>query len=125
MNSTKEQQIASSQKWRNNNKAYSSYSRNKSTTKSFIKKADFEDIALIEQLLIERKAELNDLNENEKFDLIVNKAMMINKVSLYDIQTDAEVRKNIKNKIKEDLKLTFSMQKITSMFTKYLEEKKE
>ncbi len=56
---TSEAQERANKKWADNNKAYSSYLKSRSSARSFIRnKATMEDLEEIERLVAERKKEL-------------------------------------------------------------------
>lgn len=58
---TSEAQLKASRKWQEKNKKHMNYIRKRSAAKGFIKIATSDDLAELEQLIAQRKKDLNSL----------------------------------------------------------------
>lgn len=92
--------------YRDKNKKATAYRKNKSASLNFIKKeADFVDLNELEELINLKRAELIKLDKEENVKLILAKELMLNKkVTLYEIETNTELRKLIADKIFKAMK---------------------
>lgn len=65
--------------YRDNNRTFYNYSKNRSATKSFINKADLEDIYFLKQVIKEREEYLRKLGLQENIKIITKKHETFNK----------------------------------------------